>query len=203
MGTGTVPCCSPVSALLHHRSQHSVVTIWPGAHTMLPGALQALQLSMLSTRPRCICPRAPGFGDVPRVHVATLPRAGSGHRLGPALRCWLRAGGSLLPPHFLAQPLAASLRLPGATCKRRALSGCRRSIYNPGWAALPFAPRRCVPLRCLPACVGARVAAELRCWSFGFLGAFGVLQLLHYAAGPCEASSPPGVPRQEAAPCTA
>lgn len=51
---------------------------------------------------------------------------------GRAPRRWLRAGGSLLPPHFLAQPLAASLRLPGASCKRRALSGCRRSIYNPG-----------------------------------------------------------------------
>lgn len=56
---------------------------------MLPGAFQALQLSMLSTNPRSVYPRAPGFVDVPCVHVATLPRAGSGHRLGPALRCWL------------------------------------------------------------------------------------------------------------------
>lgn len=105
---------------------------------------------------------------------------------GLAKQRWLRAGGSLLPPHFLAQPLAASLQLPGATCERRALSGCRRSIYNPGGrlcvlhlgaachcsaapAALVQGWLRTGQTGLQPPCC----AAELRWWSLGLLGAWG------------------------------
>lgn len=179
MGTGTALWCSPVSALLHHRSQRSVVTVWPGAHALLPGALQALQLSMLSARPRCVCPRAPGLVDVPRVHVATLPRAGSGHRLGGrrGAGCEQEAA-SCLPTSSLSpsQPRCGSPE-PAASAERSAVAGGVFITPAGGSAFRTSALRAAALPPRLRRCKGGGRAAALELWFSGCFGDFARLTL--------------------------